>query len=438
MHESIAWLYGLQHFGIKLGLQTIRLLLDEAGAPQRDYRTLHIAGTNGKGSVAAMVDAVAAAHGIRCGLFTSPHLVRPNERIRIAGADIASDELHRGLERWRARIAVMLESGRLDVHPSFFEVVTALALETFRDHDAQLAVLEVGLGGRLDATNAVDADVGAIVGIDLDHTRTLGDTLEKIAEEKAGIVKRGMPVVSGVVQQCAVDVVRRVCRERAAHFIDARAEVQLVTESASGFTLRSPRSLYPDLAPALTGRHQIDNARIAVAAFEQIATKLAVEPSATATREGLAAVRWPGRLQRLDPPDGGAPLLLDGAHNPAGIAALAVHLRRLAHPWMVLLFGMTAGRPARELLEPLAPFVRGAVLTRPPVDRGVDPNAYAAEARSCVPIFALEPDPGAALCRARLEAGAAGLVLATGSLYLVGELLGRFDRDDAPPGPVAM
>ena len=438
MHETIEWLYGLQHFGMKLGLENIHALVDELGRPQTSYRNVHVAGTNGKGSVAATIDALLGAAGIRSGLFTSPHLVHPGERVRILGRDIRSEELHERLGRMRVLVESRVASGRLEAHPSFFEVMTAVALEAFRDHAIEAAVLEVGLGGRLDATNAVDAEVGVIVGISLDHTKTLGTTLEAIAAEKAGIVKPGMTLVHGAVQQRVADVVRRACDSRGARRIDARAAVSFVGEDGSGLTLRTTRGEYPGLRLALAGRHQIDNARIALAAFEEIMERLGRAPDPDRVREGLASVRWPGRLQWIAPADGLPGLLLDGAHNPAGVEALVRHLAASGHEAPVLLFGATSGRPLDELLEPLSRVVRGAVITAPAVDRRVEPEEAAVVARRWIDPVRVEADPARALAVAREMARAGGsCVLVTGSLYLVGSVLGLLSREEVP-GPVAM
>ena len=436
--EAIEWLYGLQHFGIKLGLDSMRALLAEMGEPQRAYRAVHVAGTNGKGSVAAAIDALLLAHGVRSALYTSPHLVRPHERMRILGRDIGSDELASRLSRMRERIEAGLAAGRLEAHPSFFEVVTAVALETFRDHGIEAAVLEVGLGGRLDATNVVDAEVGVIVGIDLDHTRVLGATLAEIADEKAGIVKPGMVLVNGAVQQSAVDRIRLACERRGARFVEGRAAVELSAEDGrGGLTLRTERGMYSELHLALEGRHQIDNARLALAAFEEIASCIGLVPEADRVRDGLANVRWPGRLQWVDWPDGAPRVLVDGAHNPAGIAALVRYVRSLGGAPPVLLFGATAGRPLDELVDPLSSIARGAVITRPPVDRAVDPRDIAELARRALDPVVVEPDPRAAIARARKLAGPERFVLVAGSLYLVGSILGMLETEDVP-GPVAM
>lgn len=435
--DMIQWLYGLQHFGIKLGLDNIRALLAMLGRPERACPSVHVAGTNGKGSVAAMIDAMLAASGVRCGLFTSPHLVRPHERIRIAGQDIGDEELQLGLARVREMIEQAIADGRLETHPSFFEVITATALKAFADHGLQAMVLEVGLGGRLDATNAVEADVAVIVGVDLDHTRTLGPTLERIAGEKAGIIKPGQPVVCGAMQQRVLEVIRRTCRERDATLLDARSAVRLLSEAGGAFTLSSAERAYPGLRCALPGRHQVDNARIAVAAFERLMARLGFEPDPAAVREGLAAVRWDGRLQWIEPRNGMPRFLVDGAHNPSGMAALVSFLRGLPPPPPVLLVGATSGKPLCELLGPLAPLVDGVVVTRPPVERGLDPREVAQEIE---PLFGRVEElshPEEALERACAMARADRWVLVTGSLYLVGEILGLL-RGERAPGPVAM
>jgi len=435
--KMIPWLYGLQHFGVKLGLDNIRALLDLLGHPEAAYPSILVGGTNGKGSVAAMAESIMGAAGLRTGMFTSPHLVRPNERIRIAGLDIESDELDSRLAAMRETIEQGLAGGDLEAHPSFFEVITATALQSFADHGVQAAILEVGLGGRLDATNAVDADVSVIVSVGLDHTKTLGPTLERIAGEKAGIIKPGKPVVSGVVQQRAIDEIHRICEQRGALWVDARERVQLVEERHGRFTLVGRRQSYPELELALAGRHQIDNARVALAAVELLAERLGVEIGAEAVRAGLAGVRWNGRLQWIEPEDGRPAMLLDAAHNPAGMDALISYLRRQQRPAPVLLFGATRGKPLHRLLEPLAPLVHGLVITQPPVTRGLDPDEVAAVAQPMFAIIERIPEPARAFRRACQMAGSERYVLVTGSLYLVGEVLGLASGEPVP-GPVSM
>src|SRR5262245_18312262 len=277
-----------------------------------------VGGTNGKGSVSAMLDAMLVASGRRTGLYTSPHLVRPNERIRIEGADVGDAELRRVLDVVRAACERGLADGMLAAHPSFFEVMTAAALSAFRDAVAELAVLEVGLGGMLDATNVTEPIVSAIVTVYLDHVGTLGATLEAIALEKAGIIRAGRPLVSGVVQKDVAATLRARCDALCATFVDARRA-----------------KLPTDVRLALDGEHQRANARVAVTAYEAFSREAGHDVDGSAVRRGLEAARWPGRLHRI----AGTPsILLDGAHNVAGAEALAAHLSLRGGPKAVLLF----------------------------------------------------------------------------------------------------
>ncbi len=436
--DTLRWLYGLQHFGIKLGLDGIRALLQALGHPERAYPSVIVAGTNGKGSVAAMLHAMLAAGGVETGLYTSPHLVRPNERIRLGTHDIDDDALDALLDRLRVRIETALATGEIAVHPSFFEVTTAAALEAFRQRGMRAAILEVGLGGRLDATNAVDAELAVVVSVDLDHLKILGPTLERIAAEKAGVIRPGRSVVSGVSRQAAIDVLERTCRERGATLVDARATVELVGETTDGFTLRTPRQLYPRLRNALPGRHQIDNARVALAAFERFAALAGIEPEPATVRRGLAEVRWPGRLQWVRAKASRPDLLLDGAHNPAAMHVLACYLRSLDRPAPIAVLGAMQDKQLDRMFEPLAPLVAGAVATCPAVDRAAGPEEIASHARrQGIPRVEVVPQPAQALEAACRRAAPGGFVLVAGSLYLVGGILGLLEARPAP-GPVAL
>lgn len=433
----IEWLYDLQLFGVKLGLDPIRGLLRVLGHPEREYRSVLVGGTNGKGSVAAMVHSMLEAGGVKAGLFTSPHLVRPHERIRIGDADIEDAALDRLLRSTRDRIEASLANGDLEVHPSFFEVVTATALQAFRERRVQTAVLEVGLGGRLDATNAVGADVAVVVSVDLDHTKTLGPTLEHIATEKAGIIKPGKPLISGVAHRGAISILERTCRERGSELIDARLAVRLVSESSASFTLETKRHRYPGLRLALAGRHQIDNARIALAVYETLADRAGFEPDPAAVSQALATVRWPGRLQWIRRGDDAPDLLMDGAHNPAGARALGDYLRQQGGPAPIALFGAMHGKLLPEMLDQMASVVESMVVTRPDVKRAADPEEIAALARERIPDVEVVADPAEAFRRAVEKAGSERFVLVTGSLYLVGEVLALLEPRPTP-GPVSM
>ncbi|HXV76762.1 MAG TPA: hypothetical protein VD788_10625, partial [Candidatus Polarisedimenticolaceae bacterium] len=266
---------------------------------------------------------------------------------------------------------------------------------------------------------------------------TLGATLDRIAGEKAGIVKPTMPVVSGVTQQAAVDVIRRTCRERGARFIDARHAVRFEREDASGLVFASQRTRYRGIRLALDGRHQIDNARVAVAAYECLMERIGRRPRPAAVRQALSRVRWAGRLERLVPAAGPPALVFDAAHNPAGVEALARHLRLAASTPPVLLFGATSGKPLERMLEPLAALVAAAVISRPQVERGLDAEEVAVVARRFLSVVEVVPDPALAVVRARELAGCDRDVLVAGSLYLVGQVMGLL-AERTVPGPVAM
>jgi len=415
--DPVSWLYALQSHGVKLGLDGIRSLLALLDHPERAYPAVLVGGTNGKGSVAAMLDAMLGASRRSSGLYTSPHLVRPNERIRIDGVDLSAAALDRALVVVREACERGLSEGRLEAHPSFFEVTTAAALWAFAEAKVDSAVLEVGLGGRLDATNATEPLVSAIVTVNLDHVGTLGATLAAIATEKAGIARAGRPLISGVAQPEAVAVLQERCDAVGARFVDARA-----TPLPSGVRL------------SLDGTHQRGNARVAVAAFEAFAEAIGIPVDPRAVRRGLETARWPGRLQLVP----GAPsILLDGAHNAAGAEALAGHLALRGGPKPVLLFAAMADKDVPGILAPLAPYIASIVATHAGVPRAAECRDLASAARALGLPAGSEAEPSRALERARTLAGPGGVVLVAGSLYLVGAVLSVLEGG-SPPGPVSM
>ena len=415
MDDPVDWLYGLQSHGIKLGLTGIRSLLALLGDPQRAFPAILVGGTNGKGSVAAMLESMLRAHGRRVGLTTSPHLVGPEERIRLDGLDVSESELARLLVSVRETCRRGLDAGRLETHPSFFEVVTATACAAFRDARVDVAVLEVGLGGRLDATNALDPIASAIVTVDYDHVATLGGTLAAIAEEKAGIARPGRPLVTGVGQDEALAVVRARC-------------------AALGAPLVEAPPLPADVRVPLAGDHQRHNAAVAVATLRAAAGALGLTVRDEGVRAGLLATRWPGRLQRIE---GSPALLLDGAHNPAGARALGAHLAALLGPPPVLVFAAMHDKDVEGLVAPLLPSVGTVVTTAPEVHRALAPEELAARIARAGGRAEAAPTPEAALQRARALAGPHGLVVVAGSLYLVGSILAIVSGRRAR-GPVAM
>lgn len=412
--EAVSYLLsvGQELRGVKFDLANISRLLEELGHPERAWKSVHIAGTNGKGSVAAMLEAALRGAGHRTGLYTSPHLVRINERIRVAGEEISEADFAAVSADVLAAVECLLASGALPAPPSFFECLTAIGFEHFRRARCAIAALEVGMGGRLDATNVVTPLVSVITRVDLDHEAYLGHALEQIAFEKAGIVKEGGVVVSAPQNPEAAAVIERVVRDRGARLVRAQENA---LERANG-----------RLRLALPGRHQVANAAVVVAVVEELRRQgWRISPEALA--EGLATVRWPGRLEWVE---GKPALLLDGAHNPAGARALHAYLREtLGCPErvgsgrrMVLLFGAMRDKAVAEMADLLFPPAAAIVLTRPRQKRAATPQALAELTRHLNPCLLERDDPREALQAARELAGPEGLVVVTGSLYLVGEI----------------
>lgn len=415
--------------GVKFGLETIRALVEHLGRPEAAYPSLLVAGTNGKGSVVAYADAVLRAAGLKVGRYTSPHLERVNERIAVDGRDISDAALERAVRRVRAAAEELVGAGVIAAHPTYFEAVTAAAFEHFRERCVDVAVLEVGMGGRLDATNVVDPAASAIVSVDLDHESYLGRTLGAIAREKAGVLRAGRATVLGPLAPEARDAVAETARALGARLVDARAGID-VRRAADGLEIRTPSGLYRGLRP-LPGAHQVDNALVALRLVEEArAAGLAcdLEPAAAA----IGAARWPGRLEWTS---GRPAILLDGAHNPAAARALADHLRGIGP--FVLVFGAMRDKDVRAMADILFPLARHVVLTRPRVDRAARPAEIAERAGPLARRARHEDSPRRALAWARRQAGNDATVVVAGSLFLVGELrrLTRASRASAAAAP---
>ena len=391
--EALSWLYGTQRFGIKLGLENVQRLLRELKLPGKNQRIVHVAGTNGKGSVCAMIDSICRAQGYGTGLFTSPHLVSYRERIRVKGEMIGEDEVADGLNPIRQRIAAW------DPHPTFFEITTALALDHFKKRDCELVVLETGLGGRLDATNALAPVVSVITPIGYDHQAWLGHTLEEIAAEKAGIIKAHIPVVSAKQEPAAENVIR-------ARATECGAPLEFVTESSSTSTV------------GLAGAHQKQNASLAIAALRS--GGIAVHESAIA--DGLANVQWPARFQRWD-----ERTVIDGAHNPAGAQVLAETWReQFGDERATIILAVLREKDMAGILRALAPIAQCVILPRVRTERAVPPNEVANLISAIAPSLqhSIAPSLAAALESARATPGR---ILLTGSLHFAGEALALFD-----------
>jgi dihydrofolate synthase/folylpolyglutamate synthase len=419
--ESRDYLDHLQHFGIKLGLENITALCAELGNPQNRFLSIPVAGTNGKGSVSAMLAGIMRAHGLKTGLYTSPHLARIEERIRINGTMIPERRFRERLTALKAAIDRAMAEGQLVYHPTYFEVVTALALVEFAEQEVDVAVLEVGMGGRFDATNVVRHLGSDLTTIAKDHEKHLGATLDKIAFEKAGIVKPGVPIVCGVRGGAALRVIRGIARERQAPLVEVFGAGRTLetkrTASGYRFVYLGERGSYA-FTPGLAGRHQGANAATAIAAAEVLARVWKPLDKARV----LAAVRetrWEGRLETVQR----RPLvLLDGAHNIEGVTALAEHIKKIIGRRVVLVFAAMEDKDLRAMTRILFPIASMVVLTRVPYKRSATPEALLAAAPPFKgPVF-LEPDTRKAVETALSISGGRTLVVIAGSLFLIGEV----------------
>jgi dihydrofolate synthase / folylpolyglutamate synthase len=394
--EALAWLYSLQRFGIKLGLDNIRRLLKELHVdPAGLGFVFHVAGTNGKGSVCAMLDSICRAANYRTALYTSPHLVTFRERIRINGEMISEDAVARGLIKIRNLVRGW------NPHPTFFEVVTALALKHFADGKVDIVILETGLGGRLDATNAVRPNVAVLTSIALDHQKWLGDSLTMIAQEKAGIIKAGAPVVSAPQPP----EVESVFRDRAR---DCEVSIEFITES------------YEQSPVALRGPHQKQNAAVAVGAIR--AAEITIDDAAIA--RGLMSVEWPARFQRWD-----ERTIMDGAHNAAAAEVLAETWREnFADQRATLILAILSDKDLRAICEALARITDFVLLPHIRSERAVDPKTLANELVDLSVKHEVCTDIADSLTKA---CALSSPILITGSLHFAGETLAYLEGKPA-------
>jgi len=410
---GVEFLFSLERFGMKFGLANIAALCDALGNPQDAFPSIIVAGTNGKGSVTAMVDTALGAAGHLSARYTSPHLHRLEERFVIDGKDVAPATLDAAAARIRGTAERLVASGRLAALPTFFECTTAIAFDLFREARVDVAVLEVGLGGRLDSTNIVSPIAAAIVSIDFDHEAQLGHTLPSIAAEKAGVIKPGIPVVCGPLPAEALEVIAGVCAERGATLIRTDTDTALGARVAA-------------LRLSLPGEHQKANAAVALGLLDAIdrdtARGLRVGPEAM--RAGLTTAVWPGRIERFT--HEGCPVLLDAAHNPAGARALAAYLREAAPGGVTLVFGAMRDKAVSDILTALAPAVRSIVCVTAPSPRAASAEELAGLARGLGLNAEAVPDPIEGVQRA---CGHGRLAVVAGSIFLIGPVREWLARD---------
>lgn len=411
------YLNSFGRFGIKLGLSNITELLELLGNPQNDFKSIHIGGTNGKGSVTAMVASILQEAGFRTGLYISPHLDDFRERISVNGAPISRETLSSLVARVKPLIP---EVERRNSHPTFFEVTTAIAFKYFSESKVDYAAVEVGLGGRLDATNIITPEVSVITNIGMEHTDILGKTINSIAKEKGGIIKQGIPLVTAEKKREVLSVFEKICQERGAIMLSLSRDVssRKVKCDLSGctFDLKTPLRSYPGLKVSLLGEHQIENAALSVMATEQIGV------SERAIRSGLQKVRWPGRLEIMQD----KPLVvMDCAHNPPAMRTLREALKLFSYDRLILVIGMMRDKAIDNIMEEIAPVADIIIINKPKLERAAQPEVIEREAvRYGKPTKIIE-DVKRSLKYAKSIARKKNLILVTGSIYMLSEARAR-------------
>jgi len=404
-------MYGLRRFGIILGLDVIGGMLEKLGNPQDRYASIHISGTNGKGSIASALANILYHAGYRVGLYTSPHLVRFNERIRINNEEISNRHVVDAYETVKAA-----HHGRREA--TFFEYTTAMALYCFAKANVDWAVVETGMGGRLDATNILRPEISIISNISMEHRAYLGHTIAQIAGEKAGIIKAGTPVITGARQKTAVETIRRAAKDQSAPFFRLGEHFRVRRNTRSGgFTYYGVANSWSDMHTRLTGDHQVDNAAIVLAACEILSQTDPIDFSAI--RDGLKTHQWPGRLEMWDT---APPILIDGAHNLMAARHLGRFLKeQMADRKVTLVIGILDDKPYRSMLQSILPHCHRAILTRPQIDRSLPAETLFKTGRSMIERIEIIPDVADAVAHAYNRTKPDDLVCIAGSLYVVGE-----------------
>ncbi len=437
---AVARIYALGHElaqmpSPKFDLDHMRVLLRALDYPERRFPSVLIAGTNGKGSTAATLASILKASGLRTGLYTSPHLIRINERIRINGEEISDDEfalLHDMIDRTAERL---VGESELPWHPSFFEMLTAIAFEYFSRKKIDIAVLEVGMGGRLDATNVIDPQISVITDISLDHQKFLGNTVTEIAREKAGIIRRGGIVVTLPQQPQANDVIGNTILDLEAQAVSAVPYVPPVAPSTQyrvantelgRAIFRYPLEVMGErilVETPLVGRHQLRNVALAIAAAEELSHR-GFAITADSIEHGIRETHWPGRFQVISPVKGAPEYVLDVAHNPAGAWALRSTLSgAYENRSLTFVFGAMRDKAIGEIAEILFPLAERVIATRADNPRSATSGEIREAAAHTSAAIEQAPNVAAALERARVLAGSNGVVVVTGSIYIVGEAM---------------
>ncbi len=436
--ESLSYLLSLGHetLAVKLGLETVRTLARACGDPQRMFPAIHIAGTNGKGSTAAMTESILRAAGYTVGLYTSPHLISITERIRVNGEEITQDSFARLASEVSGASENLVAEGALEAPPTFFEQMTMIAFLYFAERKIEIAVLEVGMGGRLDATNICEPVVTAITPIGYDHQKYLGETLTEIAGEKAGVIRAGVPVIVASQEEEAMQAIAACAEELLVRMISVEEEVrstklfkiEAVNEEKNILGIgryklhyQTNREAY-NVRLGLRGRHQVNNALTAIHVAEQLIEE-GWHITNEAIEKGLQSVEWPGRLEMIQRTPESAPILLDGAHNPGGIRALRDFLsEHFARIPITLIFGAMADKAIEEMIEIIFPMAQKIIVTRVKNPRAAEPKSIADMGVMMNREVNCIGESGEALTEALQITPQNGVICVCGSLFLVGEI----------------
>ena len=417
--SSLEYVYSLESFGIKLGLKRIMFLLKKLGSPEKKMKIIHVAGTNGKGSVCAMLSSI-LGEKYRVGRYTSPNLVDVRERITINGRMISKNDFSRIMTRIK-KINVPSCFG----HPTFFETLTAVALKYFHEKNIDFAVLETGLGGRLDATNIVKPLVSVITNVSMEHEDVLGDTLEKIAGEKAGIIKKNVPVVTSAKNKKVLKVIKWACAENKCRLINVseNAKIRKLSHNLDGqfFDLQTKKNKYFNLRIPLLGKHQLVNAATALSVVEIIGGFSEMD-----VRNGFSKTKWSGRLEIINR----NPLIVvDGAHNPDCMKKLkSAVMEYFSYDNLILILGILSDKNIKKMVKIIAPPSDIIVITKPGTERAADPKIIKNEAEKYIRTVVVKDNVKNALDYAKSIAKKNDMILITGSLYTVGDVKKAINR----------
>jgi dihydrofolate synthase/folylpolyglutamate synthase len=411
-------MYGLRRFGIILGLETIKSILNDLGNPQNRFRSIHVAGTNGKGSVAAALSSILQESGYRVGLYTSPHLVRFNERICINNRQISDDAVVKSYH-------AVQKAHHEKRQPTFFELTTAMAFYEFGRQAVDWTVIETGMGGRLDATNIIHPAVSIITNISMEHREYLGNSLAQITREKAGIIKRATPVVTAIRQRHAKSVIQQIAAKKSAPLYILGENFKARHLRSGGFTYYGIENTWHHMRSALLGNYQVENAALAIAACELLNKNKAVI-SENNIRNGLIKTRWPGRLEIVsDHPM----IILDGAHNLIAARKLARFLgNNLAHRPITLVVGILNDKPYKAMLKSLLPACSRLVITQAKIDRALDTRQLFDVVKNKISDVRMISDVAEAVAQAVATADSNEVVCIAGSLYVVGEAKAAIEK----------